>query len=242
MGNDQSSSSSGISTSFSFLSGRKGGNSSFRKKTGQIVVVRSGSSGTLCSEEDISLKKFKEIPKFYPILKSALHQNGLHDSPDIKKKISSRAIFRLATCFQDYFGEYAQLIASEQGYIASRIKDVDYFVTVFLDRLVYRKKSLEVLQLQSEKLSEVKNELENLKMRLEDLLPQVRSLNEFLPEEDRLPPLSLIHLFDSLTSTSTASSTTTSGTSTPAEDVISPDSLLTNLQIEPIEECYVVDK
>lgn len=239
MGNEQSGSvNGGISNSLSFLSGRKTVNV-VRKKAGQVVVVRSGSDGLLSPSKDSTLKRFKDIPKFYPILKSALHQPGLHDSPDIKKKMSPRPILRLATCLQDYFARSAQLVANEQEYIGTKIKDIDYYVITSLNKINVRKKSLEILAMQTEKISEVKMELRNVKSKLEGLLPQIRILNDLLPEPDRLPPLSLIHLFETSPSMNTLSSGETDTSST-SEDASA--NLLNNLHIEPVEEYTVVDR
>ena len=58
MGNEQSgTSNSGISSSLSFLAGRKSG--SVKKKVGQIIVVRSGSENLPNFEDDQILKRFK---------------------------------------------------------------------------------------------------------------------------------------------------------------------------------------
>ncbi|VDD90731.1 unnamed protein product, partial [Enterobius vermicularis] len=240
MGNEQSgSSNSAISSSLLFLGGRKN-MTAVRKKANQVVVVRSGSDSAANPNEDPIFKRFKEIPKFYPVLKGALHQPGLHDSPDIKKKMSPRPIFRLATCLQDHLTRSAQLVANEQDSVNAEIKDVDYYAVTLLDKFNVYKKSMEVLTLQVSKLSDITAELEGMKSELEDLLPQIGVLNDLLPEADRLPPLSLVHLFDSSPSTNTSYSGTTSDNSSSSDDV--GRNSLKNLHVEPIEEYAVIDK
>ena len=67
------------------------------------------------------------------MLRSALHQPGLYDPPNLKKKMSLRPIVRLMSCLQDYFEHCARIVANEQEYIGAKIKDVgltsfrDYF-------------------------------------------------------------------------------------------------------------------
>lgn len=71
-------------------------------------------------------------------------------------------------------------------------------------------------------------------------MPQIGVLNDLLPEADRLPPLSLVHLFDSSPSTNTSYSGTTSDNSSSSDDV--GRNSLKNLHVEPIEEYAVIDK
>lgn len=88
-----------------------------------IVVVNSrGSAGN--PEDDENLKKLKEIPRFYPILKGVLP--GQRDPPSVFSKIDPRYLLRFTHRLQEHFTICHQTISSEQNSLFAKISDVSF--------------------------------------------------------------------------------------------------------------------
>lgn len=246
MGNDQSSASgSGVSNSLSFLSGKKG-SAYTNKKAGGVVVVKPGTEPLPNPNDDEILKRFKEIPKFYPILKGALNQPGLRNPPDITTKISHKPLLRFAVRIQDHIGQCARIVSSEQNALATKIKDNDYIITTLVGKLSERKKRLEHLSSELEKVRELRTEVADVMCLLQDLVPFAETLNELLPEEERLPLLNLGSVLER-----SPFSSSTDSTPSPEQNSLTKGRRLTssagtgavsNLHIEPVEELTVIDK
>ncbi|VDN59114.1 unnamed protein product [Dracunculus medinensis] len=162
MGNEQSSTSnSSISTSLSFFGSKKSGSV---KRCDRIVVVKPAAEAIPKSNEDEILKRFLEIPKFYPIFRSSLNQSGLHDWPDVTSKISSKPILKLSYRLQRHLFECADVICSEQ----------DGITKIITNRLYNRLA-----------------DLDDFRCSLRDAVSFAMTLNEILSGEDRLPLLNL---------------------------------------------------
>lgn len=69
-------------------------------------------------------RSFQEIPKFYPILKSALNQPGLRDPPETTCRISARPISKFSYRFQEHLFRCANHVSTEQASLENTIKDV----------------------------------------------------------------------------------------------------------------------
>ncbi|KHN87303.1 Loss of heterozygosity 12 chromosomal region 1 -like protein [Toxocara canis] len=243
MGNEQSAANgSGVSTSLSFLAGRK---ETSLKRTGHVVVVRPGTDPLPNPAEDEFLKRFAEIPKFYPILRSALNQPGLRDPPDITMKLSPRPILKFAYRLQDHLAQCALTVASEQDALTAVIKNVDYALSSIIIKLTERKKRFDRLAGELQRARELQAQIINVRFLLQDVVPCVETLNEILPVDERLPPLNLGRVLE-------RTPVISSGESSPEQNALSraicisgavaTSSVTATLHIEPIEELTVIDK
>lgn len=236
MGNEQSGTNGGISTSLSFLSGKKGGATSSNRKVNQVVTVKTGADSVSNPSDDEVLKRFKEIPKFYPILKSALNQAGLRDPPDVLTKMSYRPILKFAYRIQEHLTQCAVVVSNDQNSLCTRIKDNDYVILTLTNKLNERRKRLERLSKELQKIRDIQAEVVNIKFLLQEIVPSVETLNELLPVDDRLPAINLGRILDPPPVASSSEIPTSS------EQNSRPAAVGGSLHIEPIEEFHVVDK
>ncbi|KAH7727011.1 loss of heterozygosity 12 chromosomal region 1 protein [Aphelenchoides avenae] len=188
MGNDQSSSAAstpapGVSSSFSFLARRRASQKS------QIVVVNASNQPLGDPADDADLKKLKEIPRFFPILKGCLA--GHRDSPEIFTKVDHRYIFRFLNRLQQHFAICSQAVATEQTAIYAKVAEADHMIHNIGRKLSQNTRKFEVLCNELKKAEAISAQLDDIQVLLQEILPQVELLNDLLPEAERLPPLSL---------------------------------------------------
>ncbi|TKR57388.1 hypothetical protein L596_030864 [Steinernema carpocapsae] len=192
MGNEQSNSSvgSGVSSSISFLAGKRGASV---KKSNQIVVVRPGQDPIGDPADDPEIKRLQEIRRFLPILKSALP--GMRDSPEVFSKVGSKPILKFCYRIQEHLTICAKTVSNEQATVQTEIKHADHISSVAvakyqeaahhtdkLSQIIKRVKST------NQKLTEVENLLRQLVPKAEEL---GRLVNEVFPPEQQLPPLDM---------------------------------------------------
>jgi hypothetical protein len=188
MGNETSNSSAstpspGVSSSFSFLARRRASQKS------QIVVVNSSTQPVGDPNDDVDLKKLKEIPRFFPILKGCLA--GQRDSPDILTKIDPRYVNRFLSRLQHHFVICSQAVAQEQTALYTRITETDHEVTALTKKFNQSSKKFEVLSNELKKIDSLTTQLAHIEVQLKEIVPQLIVLNDILPETERLPPLQL---------------------------------------------------
>ncbi|VDK49904.1 unnamed protein product [Anisakis simplex] len=249
MGNEQSvsassSNGSGVSTSLSFLAGKRD-SSLTNKRSGPVVVVKSGIDSLPTPADDQILKRFVEIPKFFPILRSALNQAGLRDPPDVTLKLSPRPILKFAYRLQDHLSQCAVTVVSEQDALTSVIRNVDYALSSIISKLNERKKRFDRLSGELASAREIQAQMMNVRFLLEDVVPCVETLNEILPLEQRLPPLNLDRVLERTPAISSTESSPDPGAVSRAvrfAGALATTAITSNLHIEPVEEFTVIDK
>ncbi|KAJ1365773.1 hypothetical protein KIN20_026205 [Parelaphostrongylus tenuis] len=244
MGNEQSlndppqpSSSSG----FSFLSG-KGANN---KKSKGIVVISSGSTKVETLEDDEVYKRFQEIPRFLPILRHSIGKKDVSPN-DNHHRVSSRPLYRMASRFQNHLKLCAKAVASDQNQIVTAIKSVDTSATTVLSIFTEKKRALDNFSIQLDKLKKLYDDMLQVQVMLEEVVPIAETLNELLVPEERLPPLSFSRVLER---TPVSTSGDSSQHSTPRHHPSGSTSLAPRSStrdkrshIEPIEEVKVVDR
>lgn len=241
MGNGQSdSSSSGINSrsSASFLSNKK--TNSMAK--GKVIVVKQGTNTGLpsSSRNDDLMRRFSEIPKFYPILKGAVNQSGLRDPLETTFKISARPFLKLSHRLQEHLSHCANVALAEQGSLANAIKDVDHTIAMLLLQYAEQKKSLDRFQNNVIKIGDLQAHISNLRFLFQDIIPMAETLNEILPEQRRLPLLNISHLMGEANGGSDERHFK-SVQETPRE-TCSGGSNFSDFHIEPIAELAVIDE
>ncbi|CAG9531808.1 unnamed protein product [Cercopithifilaria johnstoni] len=192
MGNGLSSNGSNTSPSHSFLSNKR----SNAKTKGKVIVVkqRTNSMGPSCSRNDDIMKRFLEIPKFYPILKSSLNQPGLRDQPETIFKINARPLLKFAYRLQEHLSRCANAVVMRQESLGNSMKDVDRDIALLLVQFNDRKRSMDRFQNYLEKISDLQMHISNFRFLFQDLMSAVETLNEILPEQRRLPLLDIDRL------------------------------------------------
>ncbi|KAK6060208.1 hypothetical protein COOONC_02140 [Cooperia oncophora] len=243
MGNEQSGSGGSpqpsSNSAFSFLSGR--GSS---KKSKGIVVVSGGNTKVETQEDDEVFKRFKEIPRFLPILRHAIGKKDLTQN-EIQHKMSSRPLFRMATRFQQHLKTCATAVVAEQNQINQAVKSVDASTAAIVNRITERKKATDTFIAHLQELEKLRDDVIHIQLLFEHLVPMIETVNEILVPSERLPPLSLSRVLNRTpVSTSESSQQSTPRHIPPASSsqmrsALSQDKVS---HISPIEEVRVVDR
>ncbi|VBB27192.1 unnamed protein product [Acanthocheilonema viteae] len=238
------------------------------KTKGKVIVVkqRTNAAGPSCTRDDEVIKRFLQIPKFYPILKSSLNQPGLRDPPETILKINALPILKFAYRLQEHLSRCANTVVMEQESLGNSMKDMDRDIALLLLQFNDRKRSMDRFQNYLEKISDLQAHVSNLRqsyslddllnaMSLEvlrsarsvhvaflfqDLMSAVETLNEILPEQKRLPALDIDYLVNG-----TRSSLDGKHNKIIREiesNTCSVDSNQDDLHIKPVDEVAVVDK
>ncbi|OZC07287.1 hypothetical protein X798_05707 [Onchocerca flexuosa] len=189
MGNEQSSSETNIPSSHSFLLNKR----SDTKTKGKIIVVkqRTNTEDLSCSKNDDIMKRFLDIPKFYPILKSSLNHPGLRDPPETVFKVSPRPILKFAYRLQEHLSRCANIVVAEQESLGNSMKNMDHDIALLLVHFGDRKRSMDHFQNYLEKINDLQAHISNLQFLFQDLMPVAETLNDILPEQKRLPLLDI---------------------------------------------------
>ncbi|VIO94696.1 conserved hypothetical protein [Brugia malayi] len=239
MGNGQSSNDTNIPSSHSFLSNKK----LDTKTKSKIIVVkqRTNITGPSCSKNDEMIKRFLEIPKFYPILKSSLNQPDLRDSPEATPKVNARPVLKFACRLQEHFSRCANTVVVEQELLGNSMKHVDRNITLLLVQFAEQKKSMDRFQNYLEKMNDLQAHISNLRFLFQDLMPVINTLNEILPEHKRLPLLDI----DCLVNATEVSSEERKHAEIIREiqgGTYLMDNNQDDVHIKPVDEVTVVDK
>ncbi|KAK0393038.1 hypothetical protein QR680_000026 [Steinernema hermaphroditum] len=191
MGNEQSTSSaSGVSSSISFLAGKRG--TSVKRST-QIVVVRPGQDPVGDPADDAEIKKLREIRRFLPVLKSALP--GMRDSPEVFAKVSSKPILKFCYRLQEHLAVCAKAISKEQASLHTTMKHVDHTCSVAVSKYQEAAEHTDKLAHAMKKIKSVNQKLLEAESILIALFPQAEELgqllNEVLPPDQQLLPIQM---------------------------------------------------
>ncbi|VDO38560.1 unnamed protein product [Onchocerca flexuosa] len=238
MGNEQSSSETNIPSSHSFLLNKR----SDTKTKGKIIVVkqRTNTEDLSCSKNDDIMKRFLDIPKFYPILKSSLNHPGLRDPPETVFKVSPRPILKFAYRLQEHLSRCANIVVAEQESLGNSMKNMDHDIALLLVHFGDRKRSMDHFQNYLEKINDLQAHISNLQFLFQDLMPMAETLNDILPEQKRLPLLDIDYFkngaeYSVQIKHSEIIRKIESGT-------YSIDNNQDDLHIKPVDEVAVVDK
>uniref|UniRef100_A0A915PDP1 BLOC-1-related complex subunit 5 n=1 Tax=Meloidogyne floridensis TaxID=298350 RepID=A0A915PDP1_9BILA len=180
----------GVPASFSFLARKR--NSTKSLLSTSIVVVNDGAS-TSASISDVNaeldLRRIKEIPHFLPLMQGVLP--GYRDLPEILLKIDPRPIYRFLQRLQQHFRECTEAVTTEQGRIFAHIVEIDQLALSLVKKVTNSNKKLDVLGNELKKVVVISEQIDTAQILFKELSRCAESLNQLLPLEEQLSPLSI---------------------------------------------------
>nr|CAD2131993.1 unnamed protein product [Meloidogyne enterolobii] len=180
----------GVPASFSFLARKR--NSTKSLLSTSIVVVNDGAS-TSASISDVNaeldLRRIKEIPHFLPLMQGVLP--GYRDLPEILLKIDPRPIYRFLQRLQQHFRECTEAVTTEQGRIFAHIVEIDQLALSLVKKVTNSNKKLDILGNELKKVVVISEQIDTAQILFKELSRCAESLNQLLPLEEQLSPLSI---------------------------------------------------
>ncbi|MFH4980147.1 hypothetical protein AB6A40_006856 [Gnathostoma spinigerum] len=128
--------------------------------------------------------------------------------------------------------------------MTTSLKNMDSAISSLLKRLSDRQKRFERLLNELSKINELNSQITNIKFVLQDLIPSVETMNEILPESDRLPTLDFGRVLERTPVSSSDSSPEHPSSSHGRNESAGckPIEPVDTYLIEPVEECHVIDE
>ena len=134
------------------------------------MVVRDGKQIEETLEQDEIYKRLQEIPRFLPLIRSAIGKGK--DLPlDNRQLISSRAIFKFATRLQEHLSQCAKVITSGQAQIVTAIKSTDLESSATASALTRKKRSYAEFVATLQHIDEMNKEVAKIQNLLQNLVP-----------------------------------------------------------------------
>ncbi|CAJ0581387.1 unnamed protein product, partial [Mesorhabditis spiculigera] len=165
------------------------------KKPGGIVKVSDGQIKQIDPREDADYKRLMDIPRFLPILRTAVPAGRQAVPNENLDRLSHRPIWRLSVRLQSHLHTQAQTICLQQAKITQGIKTADVASATIAAKLVERKKKYDRLRASLAQVTQLRDEVVRIQILLEEIVPCVETVNELLTPANRLPPLDLKKIF-----------------------------------------------
>lgn len=220
----------------------RGGNGVGGKKG--IVVVRDGTViKTQDPNDDPDMKRLKDMPRFLPILRSAIG-HGKRDICD-HRAISPRPFLQLSLRLSNHFSLCAKAVNVKQSLLSGVIKTTETRLTEMAVEMTERKNKLDRLCEALERVKYMNEELQKMNDTFGALTASLDDLSLLLPPDVHIPPLTITPplpppSIDSSPSTSSPSPfPSSSSSSTPSRSTSQRDS---PRRLPPIHEVKVIDK
>ncbi|XP_061177611.1 BLOC-1-related complex subunit 5-like [Saccostrea echinata] len=154
-----------------------------------IIVVADGN--VIEKDPDPELTKLNTIPVFYPIMRGSLNIPTSSRDLDLLDKMGHEQLLFLCVRYQEHLKQLAESVTFDQNALCVRIKEIDCAIQFLLGVMQDKQKKYNKHADQFQRISETLSILNRVKDSMQNLVPKMERLNQMLPPEDRLEPLSL---------------------------------------------------
>ncbi|KAF7631058.1 hypothetical protein Mgra_00008709 [Meloidogyne graminicola] len=141
---------------------------------------------------ELDLRRLKEIPHFLPLMQGVLP--GYRDLPEVLLKIDPRPIYRFLQRLQQHFKYCTETVTTEQGRIFAHIVEIDQLALSLVKKTTNCNKKLDFLSNELRKVVSLSEQLDTAQVLFNELSRCAESLNQLLPTEEQLAPLSIAFL------------------------------------------------
>jgi hypothetical protein len=147
-----------------------------------IVVVSTKSKDDQVNEELSQTNKLEYVPLFYPILKSSINLK----EDKILQQINYDQVLRLCQEFKSNMNNNAFNITKDQEAIFIEVKNLNLIVDLLMNNFYEKQKKYAKYCEQFKAVSDVSNSLKKVQRDMDEILPMIKEINSFLPDEDKL--------------------------------------------------------
>jgi len=156
---------------------------------GTMVVVNTGESRQMRErpQEDPELAHLRSIPSFLPIMRGSLSGSAAKD-PDILERLDHRGLLSMAERYQGCLRRNAAVVAGDQQRLNKDIRAVERRIAVANQGLSDRQRELAKAADRLASASEISKTLTRCHVLLNENIDMIETLNNMLPQEDRLEP------------------------------------------------------
>lgn len=162
-----------------------------RAKLEDIVVVNDGGNrGIVPRHEDPDLKKLKELPFFYPLLRGSVTTPAPREM-DMFDRLDSKPALKMCLRYEDHLKQCAEAVSFDQDMLSSRIREMESYCTSALRKITKRHRDLTAAMNQVKKVEEMSQTMRRIEVNCKRLIPMMERLNSILPDDERLEQFSL---------------------------------------------------
>ena len=165
-----------------------------RSKHNTMVTVGKGrqqqqeyESESQDAAEDPELRRLKELPSFLPIMRATLSGHGAKD-PDILERLDYRGLLSLVRLYDAHLRLGASTTAGKQAEIVRGVKECDQKICKVVQVMAERHKQYTQNAERLSRVNEMSKCLSKCHILLNENIEQLETLNNMLPQEDRLEP------------------------------------------------------
>ncbi|CAF0878977.1 unnamed protein product [Brachionus calyciflorus] len=150
-----------------------------------IVVVSENKSSNNQEDENNS-NKLDYVPLFYPILKSSI---------DLKEdealyQMNPDKLVRLADILKTHLNVCAFNVTKDQEALSTEIKHLNFVVDLLLQNFLDKQKKYAKYCEQLRTVNDLNQSMKKIRRNIDEILPMIKEINEFLPDEERLEEFS----------------------------------------------------
>lgn len=159
-----------------------------RAKLEDIVVVSGGGNrgqNLMHSQEDPDLKKLKELPFFYPLLRGSVTAPAAREV-DMFERLDPKPTLKMCLRYEDHLRQCAEAVSFDQDMLSTRIRETEAYCTSVLRLVSKRHMDLTLAINQVKKVEEMCFTVKRIDVNCKRLVPMMERLNSILPDEERL--------------------------------------------------------
>ncbi|KAL3270513.1 hypothetical protein HHI36_021053 [Cryptolaemus montrouzieri] len=151
-----------------------------------IVLVNPAQSGPNI-DKDPDIMRLQSIPMFLPIMRATLNLPAARD-PEVLERLDPAPLHRLCTRYQNHLKTCANLVATEQNALSTRVRETDNEINRIFNIATEKQRKYAKYAEKLCKVQELSSQLNKCHMLLNQILESMETLNNHLDVEDRLEP------------------------------------------------------
>ena len=138
------------------------------------------------TRDDNDLNKLKYVPLFYPILKESIDLKEDHPL----YQISPEHVIKLSELLKNHLNTCAFNVTKDQEAISIEIKNLHLVIDTLIQSFIDKQKKYAKYCEQFKVVQDLSINLKKVQRSMDEILPMMKEINEYLPENERLEDFS----------------------------------------------------